>query len=417
MTTVAKATSLTGRDSHTAAEVAQYMSGAVLARAVGSLSAGRVLPMGDSLGTGSSGVIGNYTSGNSGKLHRYAGGIWDHLIAASGGKYRQIGNLSVGGKTAVQIESEQLPSALTSDADIVPFFAGANDLGNLSPDSDHTTMLQACERIIIALLNAGKLPVFGCCPPKNSAGGTFRKNLPLCQMLAQYYKIPFIDFYTPLVDPATGDMVSGYDDDGVHLSKTGLQRVLDTCATRFADLGNAGAGAYLAPVAETVSTNWWQLVRNGTFAAGSSPAATDWTIDATGATVTKPDAVYPRTGKTLTYVKAGDTSEVIALSGASLSAVADHKLGVAGRLKVAGLTPSDSGYKVALSIDRSAFDSQPICGWTYNGDFIFDDEATFATTVSVEPELRVQAAGTYEMNNFTVWDKTAALAIFTPGAQ
>lgn len=369
----------------------------------------RVIPFGDSNTAGSSA----FANG----LWQFGPGYAETAIYRAGRRFTVVRNAGVSGNTTAQMHARLQTDVLDYSPDVVPILGGTNDLTSGMTDAALTTMFQNLEDIVARCLNAGVLPVIVTCPPKNGAALESRKAQVLYYLLAQSYGIPLLDSYRLLVGAATGSFNASYSGDGTHWNTAGIAVLADAFASLLADLDAAHPGPYLAAYSETSTGNFANLLRNGNFARSVSPPTPDsWAVNSTGATPTLETPVTPYNGNTFKYVKASGGA-VYGLSGSSLSvgsglAVGDE-LVFSGRIKSSGRS-SPVGFHVALE-RGGGVNFRPMASWLQDGDFVFSAEMTVPSgTSTLTPTLYIQDVGTYEVNNLTVWNKTAARAIWSP---
>lgn len=358
------------------------------------------------------------------------GGLWQYgqgwpvnacLIAG----LQIIRNAGIAGDTIYQMGARL-------QADVIDYAPDACIVAGLTNDypfASNATMalaLDEYESICIQLLAASILPIVVVPPTKDTGAASARTVRPFLYALAKYYGLPVIDQYRITADPSTGLYRSGYSSDGTHPNTTGMAPMAVEGAAVLAAIRSApSAPIYLSAYDETTAGNFQNLARNGCFSrVSSSPTPDGWTVNATGATqtvvpVTPTYATPWATGNTFTYDKAG-TTQVYALYGQNITSgwsVGDRII-FSGRLKVSGLS-SATGFNLAIeTIGGSNPIFRMMTAWTINGSYLFSAEMDVpAAATQLIPTLFLQDIGVWEVNSLTVFNQTAADAIWMPGQQ
>lgn len=357
--------------------------------------------------------------GGAGLGPTYTGGIWDLLIAASG-KYQYISNVAVGGSNLDALVSSLVLNLPIVKPSIVFMDGPTNDLGT-GPLLDNASMTAICnkiERAILLCYQAGAQPVFRFTPPRNGFSAAILPLLPLVMEICRYYKVPFFDSFSPLVDPVTGNYLTGYNVDSTHLNNAGRAYLQTLEQAAFNDLKTALPKSYMYPMRDITGGNWWNILRNGNFQYQTTPGVPNfWTINTTaGSTYTVTGlAVAPATGNVFAYSKAAAGQQVVIAGQAPSGSPAGSYLQVNARVKVAGLTPATAtGFSFILDPgngDTTAkFTNVPV-----NMDGIMSIEALFANASTPAWQFYGYDISTIELRNVTMWDRGIARSIHTPG--
>lgn len=380
---------------------------AQVALAASRLSGGRIMVAGTSHG-----------AGGRGNGPTYAGGVWDNLILASG-KYTYASNIAVGGSNLDALLASLDANLTTVRPDIVCFDAPTNDLLTTMTDAQRTAILQKIELAILKIARAGAFPVFGFTPPRNGYSSSIVQLMPLVVELCRYYRVPFFDFYSPMVNYITGDYETGYNTDSTHFNNVGRERIRALYQDKFNDLRNALPGPYLYPLRDLTGGNWWNLLRNGNFLYQSTPGVpNNWTINtANGSSYTvTTDAVQPYTGKTFQYSKTA-AGQQVAIAGQAPSALAAaRKLRVNARVKTTGLTSASTGWSFIIDPGNGETTAK-FTGVAANIDSVISLDTQVVGVSTPGFQFYGYDVGTIDLNNVTMWDVTAAEAIFKPGNQ
>lgn len=387
---------------------------AIILRRAGPAHPVTIIPAGDSItanGTTTSGGPWIFSSGYAETAIRLAGNL------------RQISNAGVSGNTSTQLLARYQADVIANHPDVAMIEICTNDIpADPITNSIISTCFNNVERMVLASLADGELPVIVVPPAKNSAPVSARTIVPYYYDLAQYYNLPLIDNYRSTVNASTGNYISTYTADGTHPSAAGISAIAAPAASVLSNLPNAGNAPYLASFSETTVNNVPNLIRNGSFAQQQTVGVPDnWVINTTNATYTATtSAALPYTGFDFVYTKTV-SGGAYALSGGTVSsgfAVGDT-LVFSGRIKVSGLpSATASGFQLGLDFGGSNAHARPFYNWVQNGDFPFSVEVVVpAGSTNFVPTLFVSDVGTYTVDNLTVSNKTARQAIWRPGKQ
>lgn len=366
----------------------------------------RVIPFGDSISIGAS------TTNNT--MWQYGSNYAETSLFLAGHRFQIIRNAGISGNTTTQMLARVQADVWDYSPDVVLLGGGTNDLSTGMVDSGYTTCFNNLEAIVVGCLNRGILPIIVTCPPKNGAVPESRKAQVFYYLLAKAYGLPLLDMFQICADASTGQYKTGYSDDGTHPNDTAIAAIAAVFGPALANIDALHSGPYLAAVSELTVGTFPNLIRNGSFAkVASSPTPDSWTVNAAGATQTIPAATAPYTGNTFTYAKASGAG-VYALFGSGITgwSVGDN-LVMSGRIKSSGRSGALTGFIMTLDATSGAL--RPMTTWKQDGDFVFSAEMVVPTgTLALTPKLFVNDVGTLEVNNLTVWNKTAALAIWSP---
>jgi lysophospholipase L1-like esterase len=219
---------------------------------------------------------------------RQAPGWFQLMCMMSKGAIRHGGLFARSGYTTAQVRDLYLSSALALDVTqrgAVFIMLGTNDISAGSGASfDLAASTTAYVDIVTQVKAAGSLPVV-CIPIPCSAAPAIQVNQQIwnrrLRQIADYHHLPVIDFYTPLLDPATGGIVTAWQTDTTHANNLG-RRVMASAAIAQGVTG-------LFPPAYPLTSKWSpdpsNAVPNGLFLAGSG---TGWATDGTAGTITYP---------------------------------------------------------------------------------------------------------------------------------
>lgn len=193
--------------------------------------------------------------GDSATLH---GNTWAQFATSlSGGRLQYIWNGGVGGETTAQIAA-RIGDAVAQDIDTCFILAGTNDTqGSVNP----TTAVYA--GLLISMVDelraSGITPILCTLPPRTVGAAWVRDRTQelngVIRRVAAVERLALIDFYSLLIDPATGAFQSGWNDgDGIHPNAAAHrvmgQFVIEELSDRifpFTELMSADNGAGSAP--------------------------------------------------------------------------------------------------------------------------------------------------------------------------
>lgn len=167
----------------------------------------RFLFLGDSI------TAGSVTSDQS----SWGGGFTVQAALQSKGQIIQTRNAGVAGNKAADMlarfSTDVTPYA--SQIDTVFLLAGTND----SATTAFSSWVSSMKSLISNIRALGKAPVMATIPPNNGAAprpAAITQQNAWIRRYATQQRIPLVDFYKVLVDPTTGNYLSGYSSDGTH---------------------------------------------------------------------------------------------------------------------------------------------------------------------------------------------------------
>lgn len=352
------------------------------------------------------------------------GDVWNYgpnVIEAAvfGAKdMRMLRNAGIGGDTAAMIEARLQADVLAYAPDACLLMTGTNDLSSGMANAGYAALMNSVERIVLRMLDAGILPIIVTPPPKNSAANELRRAQPFYYWLAEYYGLPLFDLYRICVDPATsGNFKSGYSPDNLHLNPTATAAVIPVLAAKLADIPSMCSPAYLAAVSQSGVGDMSNMIRNGSFALGTAPSSiTGWGTVTTNNTITLENPVLPQTGKVCKHVSSDDADKY-GLYGSDVTVVSGNRMVFSGLADISSMDPAtDSGFQVSLGYNGGQ--ARPMNAWKQNGSFGFSMEFVVPPGITtLTPQVFITDAATYQFANFTLTDRTALGAIWTPGLQ
>lgn len=171
------------------------------------------IPLGDSIDAGND-IAGYYS----------AGSIYGDTCLRSNQQMRWLRNAGVPGNTTTQALARIQTDVIDYAPGVCIIGGGVtNDMGAGWPG--HTVPRANIAAMSAALRAAGIAPVLRLCPPADTAGGfasvalrraAIAQHNAWCRTWGPANGIPILDYYTPLVDDATGGYVAAYTTDGIH---------------------------------------------------------------------------------------------------------------------------------------------------------------------------------------------------------
>jgi lysophospholipase L1-like esterase len=121
--------------------------------------------------------------------------------------------------------------------------AGTNNTNLIDSPTIAQTMTVFEQQIIAPLLAANIEPILCTIPPRSGTRtadpNTFRKTAQwnaFIRSASARYRLPLIDVYAAVVDPATGDYKVGLSGDGVHPGKLGMKAIAQAAASKLSSL-------------------------------------------------------------------------------------------------------------------------------------------------------------------------------------
>lgn len=263
-------------------------------------------------------------------------------MLASGGQLITVANAGVSGDNSSQALARFDADVTPSAPGTVVILLGTNDVGQAVPLATYAANIKA----IVAKVRAiGAVPVLGTIPPNNTVGRHMAIST-LNAWLRRYagrQGIPVLNFYSLLVDPATGGIAAAYNGDGTHPNVAGYLAMGNLVASTLTPLVPPGR-PYTSlnnadPLNALSATNSILLtdtnadgVPDGWFAYGGSTGYAH-------ALVT--DSAVP--GKLAQITQTANTSIRAIQKGVSGASVGD-------RLAVSGVVTSDGGVKAQVKL-------------------------------------------------------------------
>lgn len=149
-----------------------------------------------------------------------AGSVFSDLCILSGQRMRWLRNSGVGGNRSFEMLARLQADVIAYDPDVCIWGGMTNDIGQKRTDTRANTATA-----INMLRDAGIHPVVRTTPPCDGQG--VHDSLTEARQAVQVHNawlrewaakqgIPVLDYYTPVVDEATGGYLAGMSDDGTH---------------------------------------------------------------------------------------------------------------------------------------------------------------------------------------------------------
>ena len=307
-----------------------------------------MVAIGDSI-TIRGGLAGSYDDGNS---------YWTQGCLLSNGRVLNLGNAGVSGNTLAQMQAR-----LATDVIAVPgvdkclILGGTNDVANGVALSSSLATLTA----MIAQLRARSIePVLCAIPPRNSGalGGAFRAQIAAFNTavrdLAQRHGCHFLDFHTPLADPATGQYKAGYSSDNVHPDVPAEKLMAALVANNLAP-----ELPYWTPYLCNSDGDPNNLLPNGCFATDTNAdgVADGWTASGSGGTATwslQSDTAIQGNWQVLTVTAATSRGLALGVTQAGHWNPGDV-IAVSGRIQASGLEAGGMTATIRVDFGTSNF--------------------------------------------------------------
>lgn len=222
---------------------------------------------------------------------RQAPGWFQLMCMMSRGAIRHGGLFARSGFTTAEVRDLYLDDVLALDPaqrGAAFLMLGTNDFSSgAGATFDLAGATAAYVDIVKQLQDAGTLPVV-CLPLPCSANATIQANQQVwnrrLRQIADYHHCPVVDFYTPMLDPATGGMPVAMQTDTTHANGLGRRMMASSAIERGV--------TSLFPPAPVLTSKWSpdpsNAVPNGLFLGGSG---TGWATDGTAGTITYPAPV------------------------------------------------------------------------------------------------------------------------------
>lgn len=338
--------------------------------------------------------------------------------------YRYVRNAGIAGQTTAQILARLNDDVLVYKPDVVLLMAGTNDILAGQVDQSYTNMMSNIELMVVGMMEQGCDVILATPPTKDSAPDETRMAIQFFYMLADYYNLPLLDTYKITVNPQTGMYKDGYSEDGVHPNPVGIDAIAVEGAKVLAEPWKYTNPTYLAAVSEATVGNRPNLIGNGAFALPPSPidgtTLQAWDVGVDHATFTwDTAAALPWTGNNFVYTQgAGAGGGQYALYGSGISTGYKEGDVLVGslHLKTTGLTvASAQGFTWGFGFDNGD-NARLTNSWPYNAEWVLSQEIIVPKSPgNLIPSLYVQDVGVYTVNNVTLWNRTAAEAIWKPG--
>jgi lysophospholipase L1-like esterase len=374
-------------------------------------------------------------------VFRLSAGYAEQAIFRAG-RHTVIANVAEGGNTTAQLRARLQSDVLSLNPSAVLLMAGTNSILDGGNAASIAAAMDDIEAIVVDCLSAGVLPVL-VTPPAKAQGITgaalMREAVRFYYVLANHYNVPLIDVFKVTVNPATGFYKAGLSDDGTHPNPTGRAVIAQTVAAALQNLSAYVGRPYVSAVAETDENQGHNLLRNGTFTLPTTSNPNEplfWYPNLnTGVTAAIQPAQAPVFSSN--WLEASETTPGwtyslnvqegrYALYGAGVNQSADSfeagdVLVLTGRVSIEELSgvPVDGvlgdGMTISVSFDGSAT-ACPLNSMQNTGDFLFSQEIVVPVGAGqLTLTAYVQDKAKYTFNNFTLWNKTKSLAIWTPG--
>jgi lysophospholipase L1-like esterase len=340
-----------------------------------------------------------------------------HVAAClSLGKWKVVGNLSVGGTTAAQIEAT-LPAAFALNPAVVVIMAGTNDR------SSPADALAPLTRMVRTCLANSVLPIL-CTIPYCSDGAGPNYNIVAEVQINQYinaianqFGVPLCDTASVWVDPATGLFLSGTNGDTVHPNGAGHRLAGALLLSKLPDYNAADPGSIYIPQFEMAShsKNNGSIALNSLFlydAPGAGQPA-QWTASGAGSAGTPSVAAGSGSlqGQWFVMTRGGGDSgsRTILYQDLVGTLLAGTTYALVGRVQTTGLEAG--GYTLVASLITTA-----VTAWETVSDIsdgLFYVEYT-PDVNKVNPTIKIVLNGsgacTVNIGQFSVMPQTATLA-------
>lgn len=263
-----------------------------------------VMALGDSL----SAVVSDYNStlgvdSHLGNAGGHSPGDWlflGNLLAGS--PLDILGSAATAGYTVDQIRDTHLPTVLAAKPEYcICFSLGGNNI--LASGEFASSVLTVSKYIIDQLAAAGVTPILATLPPVSSGNVSQNEIARYNSWMMNYAHkngYPILDFYSILVDSATGVYKSGFTSDNTHPNSTGAAAMAPVVRDLLTKLSITGTRATLASYNGSITGQLSNplLIRTGGaantpdgwasssvtlgLAASSSWPGNEWTLTSTG---------------------------------------------------------------------------------------------------------------------------------------
>lgn len=236
-------------------------------------------------------VLGDSIDAGADSAGYYSGGsIFSRMCVNSDQKMTWLRNSGISGNTTTQALARVQADVIDHNPGICIFGGGVtNDHGaGMTHDATRANLIAIAD----ALDAAGIRGVVRLVPPTNNAGGGAFNTVALrraavrvhnawARVWAQSRGYPVLDYYTPVVDDATGGYVSGTTDDGIHPNVLGYTTIADAV---LADLprifdGSISLASYVGDPSDLLAgVGLFKGTPSGGLAAGWSGYGNDATL-------------------------------------------------------------------------------------------------------------------------------------------
>ena len=348
-------------------------------------------------------------------------GYAEQSIFRSGKPYQFVRNAGIAGETTKQMLARIQKDVLDWNPDVVLFMGGTNDILAGQVDQAYTDTMNNIETCVVLMLQAGIDVILVTPPAKDGAPEEMRQAMRFYYMLADYYNLPLFDTFKVTVDATTGMYKAGISDDGTHPNPVGIDLIATEGAKVLAEPWKYANPVYLAAVSEANTNFRANLLANGSFALPPSPIDGTtfqfWTWGTDQATADySAAAALPFAGKNFVYTKTGGDGAYAAYGAGATDFVEGDILVQSVHLKVSGLTVATAqGHSLGLAFDNGD-NARLTNSWRYNQDYVLSQEIIVPPNPgNALPNIYVQDAGVYTLNNWTLWNKSAAERIWKPG--
>jgi lysophospholipase L1-like esterase len=314
------------------------------------------------------------TNGNSGAGS--AGDDWFPYVCYRL-KGKIITNAGVIGNTTAQMLARIQTDVIDKKPDVCFINGGTNDSGTLTPQETFANIQAIC----LALSTAKIKPILLNVTPRNDStknAWIIRLNM-LTHRFASRYGIPYIDFYSALVDPTTGYIQAAYTADGLHPNTAGKRAMADTIVNTigkyFWDIN------YPITAANVDNTN---LIANGLFLndADSNGTPDNWTVSGTTGATYSLEADANIKGNWLKIVRTTADQSYIKQDKSTGFNIGDV-LNVSGKFKAENAISGGMVYSIFLYFSGPGSSPGAVSSWTadvtdgvFNKDIVVPDGTT-----------------------------------------
>ncbi|HXB68913.1 MAG TPA: GDSL-type esterase/lipase family protein [Candidatus Acidoferrales bacterium] len=279
------------------------------------------------------------------------------LFIRSNAQVLKIGDAGVPGNTTAQMLARIQDVIALKPANCV-LLGGTNDL-----ILDLSTAMANIDQIAKTLQRNGIRPILSLIPPNNGQLGLVKATNSAIQAYAIANGFPFVDFFSVLADPATGNYLPGYSLDGIHPTPVAAEAM----AKIFID----SARRFFMPVPSflpAISQNGNNILAGSSFLkdSNSDGLADDWVItNGPGSLALLPDNGGFNWQSITSQGPLVQIGREYILAGPQTFSDGD-RVAFVGRVKL--FQPADGGGTGTLSLavnqDNGATAVWPLNGWT-----------------------------------------------------